>query len=253
MPLRLGREFAALKAPAAVLPALQRIIQRDLNAREPSQRGLNLRVGAVWYEPENVSDIAALVLGKTLFMADDLPAGAIWREFQALVGEQGGEVGPLADFGRRQTVPFTLTEALSALHPGRGEERLSKMLQRHGIRDALFCPFRGWTLGFWSGKVIKPLPVDVRTALFMAAAGAVGRIATLVKKPQRRGTAVKLTDREKAALRLATYGNSVKEIAARLEIKPTTAQTHLKNAVRKLKARNRLQAAVEAVRQGLID
>lgn len=239
--LRFSRDVASLKTTAAVVAALQQIS----DSQNPG-----IRFGAAWYLAKSSSDFAALVPGKTLFISDELPWAALWREFRGLIGEHSGI--PLADYGRRQSVPFTLTEARRDLQPTGNEDWIFRMLQRHGIRDGLYCPFRHWTLCFWSGKVLDRLPPDARGMLFMAAGSAIGRIGGLVKRPQRFETVVKLTDRELQTLRLASYGKSLDEIAAHLKIGSETVRTHLKKAARKLKAKNRGHALVEAMRQGLL-
>ena len=52
-----------------------------------------------------------------------------------------------------------------------------------------------------------------------------------------------LTTRETDALRLVADGCTSKQIAERLEIAPSTVESHIASAVRKLGARNRRQAA----------
>jgi DNA-binding NarL/FixJ family response regulator len=60
-----------------------------------------------------------------------------------------------------------------------------------------------------------------------------------------------LTDRERAAMRLAAGGLSNDEIAAELFISPHTAKTHLNRAMTKLGARDRAQLVIVAYETGL--
>ncbi len=61
-----------------------------------------------------------------------------------------------------------------------------------------------------------------------------------------------LTAREIEVLQLIVEGRSNKEIAEALVISESTVKNHLRNILEKLHLRNRIQAAVYAVRQGLV-
>ena len=65
-------------------------------------------------------------------------------------------------------------------------------------------------------------------------------------------TAGPLTAREIEVLELIVEGQSNKEIAEALVISESTVKNHLRNILEKLHLRNRIQAAVYAVRQGLV-
>jgi DNA-binding NarL/FixJ family response regulator len=62
-----------------------------------------------------------------------------------------------------------------------------------------------------------------------------------------------LTSRELEVLRLLAGGQSNGQIAVRLGISVKTAGVHVSNILRKLDASNRVEAAMRANRQGLID
>ena len=62
-----------------------------------------------------------------------------------------------------------------------------------------------------------------------------------------------LTTRETDILQLVVDGKTNKEIAASLFIAENTVKIHLRNILEKLHLQNRIQAAVYAVRQGLVD
>lgn len=62
-----------------------------------------------------------------------------------------------------------------------------------------------------------------------------------------------LTSREFDILQLVVDGLTNKEIAAALVISENTVKIHLRNILEKLHLQNRIQAAVYAVRQGLVD
>jgi len=62
-----------------------------------------------------------------------------------------------------------------------------------------------------------------------------------------------LTERETEVLRLVVEGKSNQEIAQSLVISESTVKNHLRNILGKLHLQNRIQAAVYAVRQGLVE
>jgi DNA-binding NarL/FixJ family response regulator len=62
-----------------------------------------------------------------------------------------------------------------------------------------------------------------------------------------------LTAREIDILQLVVEGLTNREIASRLVISENTVKIHLRNILEKLHLQNRIQAAVYAVRQGLVD
>jgi two-component system NarL family response regulator len=67
------------------------------------------------------------------------------------------------------------------------------------------------------------------------------------------GTAPRLTDREVEVLRLVAKGLSNKEIAAELVIAENTVKNHVRNILEKLQLKSRMEAALYAVREKLVD
>ncbi len=65
--------------------------------------------------------------------------------------------------------------------------------------------------------------------------------------------APKLTERETEVLRLVAKGMSNKEIAADLVIAENTVKNHVRNILEKLQLRSRMEAALYAVREKLVD
>jgi DNA-binding NarL/FixJ family response regulator len=61
-----------------------------------------------------------------------------------------------------------------------------------------------------------------------------------------------LTERERDVLILVGSGRSNREIADQLVISERTARTHVSNVLRKLQLSSRTQAALVAVREGLV-
>jgi DNA-binding NarL/FixJ family response regulator len=65
--------------------------------------------------------------------------------------------------------------------------------------------------------------------------------------------AAKLTPRELEILRLVGEGKANKEIATELSINERTARSHVSNILGKLGLSSRTQAALWAVREGVVD
>jgi DNA-binding NarL/FixJ family response regulator len=61
-----------------------------------------------------------------------------------------------------------------------------------------------------------------------------------------------LSDREIQVLKLIANGNDNAEIARQLFISPKTVKNHISNILMKLQIENRIQAAVYAVRSGIV-
>src|ERR687896_1472577 len=66
------------------------------------------------------------------------------------------------------------------------------------------------------------------------------------------GARPELSDRETEVLRLIANGKDNAEIAQELHISPKTVKNHISNILMKLQIENRIQAAVYAVRSGLV-
>lgn len=82
-----------------------------------------------------------------------------------------------------------------------------------------------------------------------------GKMSAMMAEPTpeiARMRLAELTERELEVLRLVAEGHTNQEIAAVLIISPTTVKTHVQNILQKLDVSDRTQAAVYAVRCGLI-
>jgi len=79
------------------------------------------------------------------------------------------------------------------------------------------------------------------------------RLMSSLRAKPRHDLLEELTGREVEVLRLVGAGRANKEIAAELDISERTARTHVSNVLRKLGLSSRTQAALWAVREGLVD
>ena len=112
-----------------------------------------------------------------------------------------------------------------------------------------------------SGYLLKDSDADEVSAAIRAAhrgelpldpAIARGLTASL-RAGSRDGPDAELTTRELEVLRLLGAGRSNKEIAGELQISERTARTHVSNILGKLELSSRTQAALWAVRRGLVE
>ena len=107
------------------------------------------------------------------------------------------------------------------------------------------------------GYLLKDTQADeLRRAIKAAAEGqvqlapqAAARLLREVRTPE---SPEVLTDRETDVLRLLAMGRANKEIARELDIGEKTVKTHVSNILGKLGVQSRTQAALHAVRTGLV-
>jgi DNA-binding NarL/FixJ family response regulator len=100
-------------------------------------------------------------------------------------------------------------------------------------------------------------PDEVATAIRAAAADGTYLDPAIARRLTREITAPRtglnaLTERERAVLVLVAQGRSNREIADTLVISERTARTHVSHVLRKLQLTSRTQAALAAVRDGLL-
>jgi len=76
---------------------------------------------------------------------------------------------------------------------------------------------------------------------------------TLSRRLEEEHDGRRLTDRELEVLRLIARGMSNKDIAAELVIAENTVRNHVRNILEKLQVRSRVEAAMYAVREKLVD
>lgn len=93
------------------------------------------------------------------------------------------------------------------------------------------------------GYLLKDSPVDVLADAIRRVAAGGRAIAPDLAAAAWDAPADPLTDRERAALRLAEEGLSNKQIGARLDLSPGTVRNYLSDAAGKLGAGNRVEAS----------
>jgi DNA-binding NarL/FixJ family response regulator len=109
-----------------------------------------------------------------------------------------------------------------------------------------------------AGYLLKDAePEEVATAIRAAAVGEVHLDSAVARQLTRRMAAPQvglsaLTTREREILSLVAQGHSNRDIAGHLVISERTARTHVSNVLTKLQLSSRTQAALLAIREGLI-
>jgi NarL family two-component system response regulator LiaR len=126
---------------------------------------------------------------------------------------------------------------------------LTSVLEDRAIVDAV----RAGAIGY----LLKDTEADeLRRAIKAAAGGQVQLSPEVARRLMREMRGPKdpepLTERETEVLKLLAHGRSNKEIAAELVIGEKTVKTHVSNILGKLQVASRTQAALHAVRIGLV-
>lgn len=188
-------------------------------------------------------------------------------------------VDPCLAAARRTNVPFKWTD-LSLPEPrGRrvpGALKTMRAARDHGYREGVVVPFHyadslGRTYAsvctfFWKNTLaeFRGFFQPHRHTLHMILLYWAQRVIDLSAQERRNPTrfldtegnplaTVTLTDRERDVLSWAARGKTVDETAVILGISIDTAETHVRNALRKLGASNKTQGTVTALYLGLID
>ena len=143
------------------------------------------------------------------------------------------------------------TRRVRELYPGVEVVALTSFAEKERVRAALESGASGYLLK-------DSEPAEVAAAVRSAHRGEI-QLDPAVTRPLitdlgsgTNGVTALLTSRELEVLRLVGAGKANKEIAAELVISERTARTHVSNVLRKIGVSSRTQAAVLAVREGLV-
>jgi DNA-binding NarL/FixJ family response regulator len=142
------------------------------------------------------------------------------------------------------------TQAIARAHPDVRVVVLTSFGEVERVHAALAAGAAGYLLK-------DAEPAEVVTAVRAAAAGEVHLDAAVARQLTRRMAGPQvglgaLTTREREILALVAQGQSNRDVADTLGISERTARTHVSNVLTKLQLASRTQAALLAIREGLI-
>ncbi len=142
------------------------------------------------------------------------------------------------------------TSRITGLYPRTRVVVLTSFGEMERVRAALASGARGYLLkDAGPAEVAAAILAAARDEVFLDPAVARQLTRDMVAPPTGVGA---LTQRERAVLILVARGKTNKEIAAELVISERTARTHVSNVLRKLQLSSRTQAALVAIREGLV-
>lgn len=143
----------------------------------------------------------------------------------------------------------TAIRKIKQLYPDIEVVALTSVLEDRLVIDAVEAGAAGYLLK-------ESGPEDLIEAIHAAAKGEVRlhpkaqkRLIREVRTPEMRES---LTERETDTLRLVARGMSNKEIAKNLEVSEVTVKTHVSSVLSKLNLSSRTQAALFALKEGLV-
>jgi two-component system, NarL family, response regulator LiaR len=126
---------------------------------------------------------------------------------------------------------------------------LTSVLEDSSVIGAIKAGAIGYLLKDTKGNDLCKAIKAAGSGQVMLSPQAATRLLREVKLPE---SPVSLTQRELDVLRLLALGKSNKEIALELTVSETTVKTHVSNILSKLNLPSRTQAALYAVRIGLV-
>ena len=139
---------------------------------------------------------------------------------------------------------------ITTRHPGVRAVVLTSFGEMERVHAALASGASGYLLkSVGPAEVAAAIHAAARNEVFLDPAVARRLTQEMVSPPT--GLSA-LTERERAVLALVATGWSNKAIADQLVISERTARTHVSNVLRKLQLSSRTQAALVAVREGLV-
>jgi DNA-binding NarL/FixJ family response regulator len=190
------------------------------------------------------------------------------------------ENGPLRDVGEAATGEGAVTQVreqapdvvvMDLAMPGLGGVEATRLIideaphtsvvvltvseEASDVVDAIVAGACGYLL---KSASIEELIAGIRAAAAgdaLISPGIAGRLLTHVREqavPASPSPSTQLSARELDVLKLVAEGKDNAEIAAELFISPKTVKNHISNILMKLQISNRIQAAVYAVRRGIV-
>lgn len=174
-----------------------------------------------------------VVAGRRLL---DEPALRVMLVNLTLSGEPGYEPG------------LTFIRLSKTLRPDVGIVSLKRDVDEHRLRAALDAGADACCMATTSQtRLLNAIKAVAEGATWLDP-----EISRILLHPANPGAAGSLSPRELQILRYVTDGYTNEEIAERLDCAPATVKTHLHNLFRKMDVRDRVSAAVAALRRGML-
>lgn len=143
------------------------------------------------------------------------------------------------------------TQRITSTWPGIDVIAVTSFIEEARIRAALEAGATGYLLkDADAGDVVDAIRAAVAGEVRLDPAVAAALALSLRTPPS---TAESLTPREREVITLVAEGRTNREIGRRLGVAERTARTHVSNILAKLGLASRTQAAMWAVREGLVD
>jgi DNA-binding NarL/FixJ family response regulator len=133
--------------------------------------------------------------------------------------------------------------------PGVEVVALTSVLEDASVTGAVRTGAIGYLLKNTEAEALHQAIKAATEGRVQLAPEAAARLMREVRAPE---SSEALTDRETEVLKLLAHGNANKQIANALYVEEKTVKTHVSSILRKLGVRSRTQAALHAVRTGLV-
>jgi len=146
------------------------------------------------------------------------------------------------------------SKRIKKLYPQIGIVVLTIHDDQQYVAEALKTGLEGYVLkDVGADQLIEAIKIVAKGGSYLDP-GIASKVLNSFKQASRRQeTEDRLTSREMEVLKLIAGGRSNKEIASELYISEKTVKNHLTNIFRKIEVEDRTQAAVYAIKQGLIN
>ncbi len=141
------------------------------------------------------------------------------------------------------------TEAIRAELPDVEVIALTSVLEDASVSGAVRAGAIGYLLKNTEADELKRAIKAAAEGQVQLAPEAAARLMREVRAPE---SAEALTERETEVLKLLALGKANKQISRALFVEEKTVKTHVSSILRKLSVRSRTQAALHAVRAGLV-
>jgi DNA-binding CsgD family transcriptional regulator len=257
-PRALDDSLEALKVEISRIPAgahppedrAAKIEQQMLSVMRNFAQQCGVKLYAIYDAPADVEAVLDFQQGRT-FQDASVPH-AYWNEFWPFMTKNGPSV--LAQEARATGMRFTWRTIREKYKRDKKAVEIFDLMEKNGLRDGYRCPVgTRWIIDYWTPG---PWKVSSRECdlLYYAAIAAAERLEVLYPRWRVRGGNSRglLTLPQVRALREYSKWRPADEIGAIMGVTPKTVYTHLRDAARKLGAKDSADAVRIARRKHLL-